>query len=62
MATEKHVVCGMTVDAEQARFRAALDGKTYYFCGPRCLERFKSEPKAFLQYTVWQERWPHERR
>jgi Cu+-exporting ATPase len=37
-------VCGMSVDPASARHRAEHDGKSYFFCGTRCLERFSAEP------------------
>lgn len=41
-------VCGMTVDPASAAGSHQHDGKTYYFCNPSCLERFKAEPTKFL--------------
>ncbi len=41
-------VCGMTVEVATARFRAPHEGRTYYFCSARCLERFTADPAAFL--------------
>ena len=41
-------VCKMTV-AETAEYRHTHDGLTYGFCSPSCLERFSSEPTAYLQ-------------
>ena len=40
-------VCGMTV-AEAAPHRLEHAGETYRFCNPRCLERFRADPAAFL--------------
>ncbi|HEV2336955.1 MAG TPA: heavy metal translocating P-type ATPase [Stellaceae bacterium] len=40
-------VCGMSVDPATARDRAEHAGKQYFFCGPRCLERFTAEPGRF---------------
>jgi len=46
--TVKDPVCGMAVDAAEARGKARyLDG-TYYFCSPRCMHEFISEPGKFL--------------
>jgi Cu+-exporting ATPase len=45
---EKDPVCGMTVDPEKAAAKVEHDGKTYYFCSPRCAERFSKEPEKFL--------------
>ncbi|HEY6352631.1 MAG TPA: heavy metal translocating P-type ATPase [Candidatus Angelobacter sp.] len=41
-------VCGMTVDTQKARGTAEHKGKTYYFCSPRCVERFQAEPEKYL--------------
>src|SRR4051794_25292949 len=41
-------VCGMSVDPATARYRTEHAGKTYFFCGARCLERFSAEPERFL--------------
>lgn len=41
-------VCGMTVDPASAAGSHQHEGKTYYFCNPSCLERFKAEPTKFL--------------
>jgi len=42
-------VCHMQVMPETAAGRFEYKGKTYYFCGPRCLERFKANPVQFLR-------------
>jgi Cu+-exporting ATPase len=41
-------VCGMSVDERTASASFAHNGVTYYFCNPRCLERFRENPDAFL--------------
>lgn len=41
-------VCGMYVDPQKARGLAEYKGKTYYFCSPRCVERFRAEPEKYL--------------
>ena len=41
-------VCGMTVDPATAAGKFDYEGQTYYFCSPRCLERFSADPKAYL--------------
>jgi Cu+-exporting ATPase len=41
-------VCGMYVDPQKARGAADHKGQTYYFCSPRCMERFQAEPEKFL--------------
>ena len=45
----KDPVCGMTVDPAKARGGSHQHaGRTYYFCNPRCRERFAAEPAKFL--------------
>jgi Cu+-exporting ATPase len=42
-------VCGMKVDPATARGGSfEHKGTTYYFCNPRCKERFQAEPNKFL--------------
>src|SRR5436190_13921370 len=41
-------VCKMRVLPETAAARYEYEGKTYYFCAVRCMERFKADPGAFL--------------
>jgi Cu+-exporting ATPase len=41
-------VCGMTVDPKTAKHHHAHDGTTYYFCNPRCREKFISDPAKYL--------------
>lgn len=41
----KDPVCGMTVDAATAP-HAEREGKTFYFCGDPCREKFLSMPAA----------------
>jgi Cu+-exporting ATPase len=41
-------VCGMMVDPQTAKNRADHDGKTYYFCGAHCREKFVADPAKFL--------------
>src|SRR5881628_394996 len=45
---ETDPVCHMQVMPETAAARYEYKGKTYYFCNPRCLERFKANPEQFL--------------
>jgi Cu+-exporting ATPase len=42
-------VCGMTIEEADAVGTHQHDGVTYYFCNPSCLERFKQDPKTFLE-------------
>ena len=48
MIFETDPVCHMQVMPETAAARYDYNGKTYYFCNPRCLERFKANPELFL--------------
>src|SRR5262249_15424751 len=45
-------VCGMKVDARRAKYRLEHDGKTWFFCNPRCLEKFRSTPTTYLAPKV----------
>lgn len=40
-------VCGMTVDIATAKHVGDYDGETFYFCNPRCKDRFLAEPARF---------------
>src|SRR6267378_1768939 len=44
----KDPVCGMMVDPQKSAAKVEHQGKTYYFCSPRCAERFEREPEKFL--------------
>src|SRR5258707_1881073 len=44
----KDPVCGMMVDPQRAAGKAEYAGKSYFFCSPRCKERFEKEPGKFL--------------
>jgi Cu+-exporting ATPase len=41
-------VCGMMVDPATARHKADHEGSTYYFCNPRCREKFIADPQRYL--------------
>jgi Cu+-exporting ATPase len=41
-------VCGMAVDPNHAAGKYEYQGKTYYFCNPRCEEKFKAAPDSYL--------------
>jgi P-type Cu+ transporter len=43
------VVCGMWVEPDKARGKAEHRGKTFYFCSPRCEEKFKADPERLSQ-------------
>lgn len=45
----KDPVCGMMVDPTTARGGSYIyQGQTYYFCNPKCNERFQAEPGKYL--------------
>jgi Cu+-exporting ATPase len=41
-------VCGMTVRPERAAGQHAYGSAVYYFCGRKCLEKFRADPERFL--------------
>jgi len=41
-------VCGMTVAVATARHRAEHLGKPFFFCNPRCREKFLAAPERYL--------------
>jgi Cu+-exporting ATPase len=41
-------VCGMNVNTAEPRHTHQHAGKTYYFCCGRCVEKFKTNPQAYL--------------
>ncbi|MGZ4172778.1 MAG: XdhC family protein, partial [Solirubrobacteraceae bacterium] len=42
-------VCGMSVAVAGARETAVYGGVTYYFCNPRCRQRFEADPSAYVE-------------
>ncbi len=44
----KDPVCGMDVSPEKASGKTEHQGKTYYFCSVRCLEKFQQDPEEYL--------------
>ncbi|HEV8658395.1 MAG TPA: heavy metal translocating P-type ATPase [Thermoanaerobaculia bacterium] len=44
-------VCGMAVDPGNAAGESEYQGTTYYFCSPRCKERFDKNPQKFVSPT-----------
>ena len=47
-AAVKDPVCGMTVNPATAKGSYQYAGKNYYFCCPKCLEKFKAQPEKYL--------------
>jgi Cu+-exporting ATPase len=51
-------VCGMDIDPADAAGRYEHGGKTYFFCHPQCLERFRNHPEEFLEPAAEKEQPP----
>ena len=51
-------VCGMKVDPATATLHAEHEGRIYYFCSRRCLERFVADPVATLAKSAAERRMP----
>src|SRR3989442_2112025 len=49
---ERDPVCGMKVDPERAAGVYEHGGHTYFFCSSHCLEKFRSQPEAYLHRPV----------
>lgn len=47
----KDPVCGMTVNPATTPHKFEHNGQAYFFCGKRCLERFRAEPETYLSRT-----------
>ncbi len=41
-------VCGMEVEPDKARGTSTYEGVDYYFCNPRCKEKFDASPASFV--------------
>ncbi|NOT40085.1 MAG: heavy metal translocating P-type ATPase [Alphaproteobacteria bacterium] len=48
----KDPVCGMMVDPATAKHSAQHAGQNYFFCNPRCREKFVANPDAYLKPTT----------
>jgi xanthine dehydrogenase accessory factor len=42
-------VCHMTVTVATARHVGTWDGRTWYFCNPRCKDKFLADPSRYLE-------------
>jgi xanthine dehydrogenase accessory factor len=51
-ATAIDPVCEMEVDIATARYKADVDGVTYYFCCASCKSRFLKHPHDYLSHTT----------
>lgn len=47
--TARDPVCGMKVKVATAKHTAVHEGHTYYFCNPKCLQKFTAEPDRYLK-------------
>jgi len=47
-ATVRDVVCGMTIDPNDAAGTSIYKGHTYYFCATVCKTRFEADPERYL--------------
>ena len=47
--TAKDPVCGMNVKVATAKHTSVHKGHTYYFCSPKCLQKFTAEPDRYLK-------------
>ncbi|HEU5072561.1 MAG TPA: heavy metal translocating P-type ATPase [Polyangiaceae bacterium] len=46
-------VCGMKVDPKAAKGGSfEHEGQTYYFCNPKCRERFAADPRKYLEASA----------
>ncbi|MGE3975499.1 MAG: heavy metal translocating P-type ATPase [Bdellovibrionales bacterium] len=45
----KDPVCGMTVQTSTAKAQSEYQGKTYYFCNPKCKTKFDANPLQYLE-------------
>jgi P-type Cu+ transporter len=45
----KDPVCGMVVDPQSARGSFMHRGHTYYFCNPKCRNKFSADPEKYLK-------------
>ena len=52
--TEIDPICGMSVDVATARHKTEYAGGEYYFCNPRCREKFLAEPARWIEPRVAQ--------
>ncbi len=46
---EKDVVCGMSVDPNNAAGTSEYEGKTYYFCSIVCKRKFERNPTEYVK-------------
>jgi len=49
--TVKDLVCGMMVNPATTPHQVEHQGRTYFFCGRRCVEKFQAEPDTYLHHA-----------
>ena len=42
----------MTVDIATAKWKHEHDGHFYYFCNPKCLDKFSADPERYLDFEA----------
>lgn len=47
MSEAKDPVCGMMVEVARAKHTAQVEGRTVYFCCPRCKQAFEQSPQSY---------------
>lgn len=52
MGTTKDPVCGIQVSTGATTTAVAYDGKTYYFCGNSCAEKFRLNPALYVPTEI----------
>ncbi len=45
----KDTVCGMQVNETKATVTTDYKGKTFYFCGSSCKDKFVKEPQKYAE-------------
>ncbi|MBK7199630.1 heavy metal translocating P-type ATPase [Candidatus Amarolinea dominans] len=48
----KDPVCGMDIEPQDAAASRAHMGQTFYFCSPKCVEKFDADPHRYAQATL----------
>lgn len=43
----KDVVCGMTVNEKNVKFKSNYKGTVYYFCSEQCKKSFENNPERY---------------
>lgn len=49
----KDPVCGMDVNAESVAYHFTFEEQGYHFCSEKCLHKFESSPKEYLQPSAF---------